>query len=124
VRKGYIEYILTPESGNPMKAGYDVNDETAEINLLGYTNIQSIQINYKESSTSDVLTYEHIGTVRDGKDALNKFKSTIFCRTNADIGSEKYRPKGGSYENPFPTSGYTVPDKLSNGSISTSTNNT
>jgi hypothetical protein len=84
------------------------------VNLTDYSGIKSVQIGYKLPNTSDILTYEIVGTVVDGKDgAPSKFKSQVFCRTNADISS--FKTYGGSFDNPFPTEPLSnsskIPDK-------------
>jgi hypothetical protein len=62
-----------------------------DIDLSSYKDIQSVKINYRLEPTSDILTYEVIGTIIDGKDGItpvNKFLSQVFCRTNADISNK------------------------------------
>lgn len=66
---GYVEYIINKSDGTVVKSGDNMDEDTIEtIDLSSFTNVKDIIINYKSSSSSDILASETIGTVIDGKD--------------------------------------------------------
>lgn len=115
VTTGVLDCIITKLDDTKETKSFTVEpDAETSVNLTDYSEIKSVQINYRLANTSDILTSEIIGTVVDGKDgAPSKFKSQVFCRTNADISG--FKTYGGSFNDPFPdepsNNSSKIPDK-------------
>jgi hypothetical protein len=86
------------------------------IPLSSYKNIESITINYRLEQNSEIITYEVIGSVIDGKDGespVSQFVANVFCRTNENLAYELYAPSGGVYDNPLlGLTSLKIPDKF------------
>lgn len=66
VSSGYIEIYVTQDDDSMASYGSELTDNTMSIWLQNYTNVKSMQVNYRTDATSPILAYEIIGTVRDG----------------------------------------------------------
>ena len=67
ISSGYIEWYVTHNDDTMSSFGSTLTDNNFSIWISDYTNVKSIQVNYRLDSSSPILTYEIIDTVYDGE---------------------------------------------------------